>query len=72
LSSSERDEENMHAPFDTTLDAPVGTGGEGDESNMHHLAVALCDVPTSSRIDWRLYYSDEELRALKLKYINRQ
>jgi hypothetical protein len=31
--------------------------------------VDVCDVPTSSRIDWRLYYT-EELRALKSKYIN--
>jgi hypothetical protein len=25
-----------------------------------------------SRIDWRLYYTDKELRALKLKHINLQ
>jgi hypothetical protein len=34
--------------------------------------VTLCDVPTSSHIDWGLYYTDEELRALKLKHINLQ
>jgi hypothetical protein len=30
------------------------------------------DVPTSSRIDWGSYYTDEELRALKLKHITLQ
>jgi hypothetical protein len=35
-------------------------------------SVTLCDVPTSSRIDWGSYYADEELRALKLKHINLQ
>jgi hypothetical protein len=69
-SSKESDEENLQAPFDTTFDVPVATGGEGNESNMPHLVVALCDVPTSSHMDWRLYYTDEELRALKLKHIN--
>jgi hypothetical protein len=68
-SSSESDEENMQPPFDTVPDVPINTGGEGSESNMPHLAVALCDVPASSRIDWRLYYTNEELRALKLKHI---
>jgi uncharacterized protein with gpF-like domain len=71
-SSSESDEENMQAPFDTTPDALIGTSGEGNKSNMPHSVVALCDVLTSSHIDWRLYYTDEELRALKLKYINLQ
>jgi hypothetical protein len=33
-------------------------------------AVTLCDVPTSSRIDWDSYYTDEELRVLKLQHIN--
>jgi broad-specificity NMP kinase len=33
-------------------------------------AVTLCDVPTSSHIDWGSYYTDEELRALKFKHIN--
>jgi hypothetical protein len=31
--------------------------------------VTPVDVPTSSRIDWGSYYTDEELRALKLKHI---
>jgi hypothetical protein len=39
---------------------------------MSHSVVGLCDVPTSSHIDWRSYYTDEELRALKLKHINLQ
>jgi hypothetical protein len=69
-SSSERDKENMHALSDTSPNVPVTTCGEGNESNIPHSAVAVCDVLTSSRIDWMLYYTDEELRALKLKHIN--
>jgi hypothetical protein len=34
--------------------------------------VRPCDVPTSSRIDWGSYYTDEELRALKLKHMTLQ
>jgi hypothetical protein len=45
-SSSENDEENMHDLFDIAPDVPVGTDGEGNESNMPHLAVGLCDVLT--------------------------
>jgi hypothetical protein len=41
----------MQPPFDTAPNVPVGTGGEGNESNMPHSVVALCDVPTSSCID---------------------
>jgi hypothetical protein len=72
LSSSESDEENMQAPVDTAHDVPIATSGEGNESNMPHSVVAICDVPTSSLIDWRLYYIDKELRALKLKHVNLQ
>jgi hypothetical protein len=39
---------------------------------MPSSAATLCDVPTSSCIDWSLYYTDEKLRALKLKLINLQ
>jgi hypothetical protein len=60
----------MQALFDTTRDVPVATIGEGNESNMPQSAVDVCDVPTSSRIDWRLYYTEEELRALKSKHMN--
>jgi hypothetical protein len=72
LSNNESDEENMHAPFDVAPDVLISTGDEGNESNMPHLAVGLCDIPTSSCIDWRPYYTDEELRTLKLKHINFQ
>jgi hypothetical protein len=41
----------MQAPFDIAPDVPVGTSGEGNESNMPHSSVVLCDVLTSSRID---------------------
>jgi hypothetical protein len=34
--------------------------------------VTLYDIPTSSHIDWGSYYTDEELRALKLKHITLQ
>jgi hypothetical protein len=61
-SSSESDEENIKAPVDTF--------GEGNESNMTLSAVPICDVPTSSRIEWRLYYTEEDLRALMSKLIN--
>jgi hypothetical protein len=39
------------------------------ESDEELSGVTPVDVPTSSRIDWGLYYTDEELRALKLKHI---
>jgi glutamine phosphoribosylpyrophosphate amidotransferase len=45
-SSGESDEENMQPPFDVAPDVPVSTGGEGNQSNMPHLAVGLCDVLT--------------------------
>jgi hypothetical protein len=32
--SSESDEENMEPSVDIALDAPVGTGGEGNEANV--------------------------------------
>jgi hypothetical protein len=70
--SSESDKKNMQASVDTAPDASVGTGGECNEANVSPSAVTLCDVPTSSHIDWGSYYTDEELRALKLKHINLQ
>jgi hypothetical protein len=39
---------------------------------MPSSAVTLCDIPTSSRIDWGSYCIDKELRALKLKHITVQ
>jgi hypothetical protein len=36
------------------------------------LAVTLCDLLTSSHIDWGSYYIDQELRTLKLKHISLQ
>jgi hypothetical protein len=39
------------------------------ESDEELSGVTPVDVPTSSRIDWGLYYTDEELKALKLKHI---
>jgi hypothetical protein len=39
---------------------------------MPSSAATRCDVLTSSRIDWSSYYTEEELRALKLKFINLQ
>jgi hypothetical protein len=68
------DEENIKPSIDIAPDAPVDTGGEGNEANVPPppSSVTLCDVPTSSRIDWGSYYTDEELRALKLKHINLQ
>jgi hypothetical protein len=62
LSSNERDEE--------TTEAPVDTGGEGNDSIVAQSLVHVCDIPTSSHIDWMLYYIEEELRAVKSKQIN--
>jgi hypothetical protein len=59
---SESDEENMQPSVDMVSDEPVGTVDEGNEQN---------DL-TCSRIDWSLYYSEEQLRALKVKFINLQ
>jgi hypothetical protein len=69
---SESDEGNMQPSVDTAPDAPVGTVDEGNEKNVPSSAAAQCDVPTSSRIDWSSYYTEEELRELKLKLINLQ
>jgi hypothetical protein len=54
-SSSESDEENMQPPVDRATDVSVVTGGEGNETNVPPSTVTLCDVPTSSHIDWSLY-----------------
>jgi hypothetical protein len=62
----------MQPSVDTGPDAPVSPGDEGNEASVPSSMVTLCDVPTSSRIDWGSYYTDEELRALKLKHINLQ
>jgi hypothetical protein len=69
---SESDEENMEPSVDIAPDAPVDTCDEGNEANMPPSSVTLCDVPTSSRIDWGSYYTYEELMILKLKNINLQ
>jgi hypothetical protein len=42
------------------------------ESDEELTVVTPYDVPTSSHIDWGSYYTDEELRALKLKHITFQ
>jgi hypothetical protein len=59
---SKSDKENVQPTVDTTPDAPVGTVDECNEPN---------DL-TCSRINWSSYYSEEELRALKVKLINLQ
>jgi hypothetical protein len=69
---TESDEENMQPSVDTTPNAAVDLGGEGNEANVPSSVVTLCDVLTSSCIDWGSYYTDEELRALKLKHISLQ
>jgi hypothetical protein len=64
--------------FDTdTFDVNVDTEQhveEDDETGRSESdevlsGVTPIDVPTSSRIDWGSYYTDEKLRALKLKHI---
>jgi hypothetical protein len=69
---SESDKENIQPSVDTAPDVAVSASGEGNEANVPSIAVTPCDVPTSSHIDWGSYYTDEELRALKLKHINLQ
>jgi hypothetical protein len=70
-SNSESDEENMQAPFDTTRDVSVATVSKAT-SQICPSQQLLCDVPTSNCIDWRVYYTEKELRALKSKRINLQ
>jgi hypothetical protein len=62
----------MQPSVDTTPDAPVGIVDEGNKVNMPSSTATPCNVPTSSLIDWSSYYTEEELRALKLKLINLQ
>jgi hypothetical protein len=50
-SMSESDEENMQPLVDTTSNAAVSPGDEGNEANVPSSTVTLCDVPTSSHID---------------------
>jgi hypothetical protein len=66
----ESDEENRQPSVDATLDVAVGPGGKGNEANVPSSPVTLCDIPTSSRIDWSSYYTDEVLMSLKLKHIS--
>jgi hypothetical protein len=69
----EEDDETTRSKNDEgNVQPSVHTGGEGNEANVTSSTVTLCDVPTSSHIDWSLYYTDKELRALKLKHINLQ
>jgi hypothetical protein len=60
---------NTHNEEETNK-ALVGTGGEDNDSIVPQSLVHVCDVPTCSRIGWTLYYTEEELRALKLKHSN--
>jgi hypothetical protein len=69
---SESDEENMQPSVVRVPDAVVSVGGEGNEANVSFSQVTLCDVMTSSHIDWGSYYTYEELSALKLKHTNVQ
>jgi hypothetical protein len=46
------DEEFIPPSVDTAPDPAVDSGGEDNEANVSSSAVTLCDVPTSSRIDW--------------------
>jgi hypothetical protein len=69
---SKSDEENMQPLVDIAPDAAVDPGGEGNEANVPSSSVTLYDIPTSSHIDWASYYTNEELRVLKLKHISLQ
>jgi hypothetical protein len=69
---SKSDEENVQPSVDTAPDALVDAVEEGNEQNVPSSAAAHCDIPTSSRIDWSSYFTEEELRVLKVKLINLQ
>jgi hypothetical protein len=72
IARSESNEGNVQPLVDTAPDASVDTSGEGNEANVPSSVDSLCDVPTSSRIDWGSYYTNEELRALNFMHINLQ
>jgi hypothetical protein len=55
---------------DIAPDAPVDAVDEGNEQNVPSLAAAQCDVPTSNHIDWSSYFTEEELRVLKVELIH--
>jgi hypothetical protein len=59
-------EENVQPSVDIAPNVPVGTVDEGNEANMPYSEVTLCDVLTSSHIDWSSYYTDEELRVIEV------
>jgi hypothetical protein len=58
-------DENVDTEQHVEEDDKTGRG----ESDEELSGVTPVDVPTSSCIDWGSYYTDEELRALKLKHI---
>jgi hypothetical protein len=58
-------DENVDTEQHVEEDDETGRG----ESDEELSGVTPVDVPTSSCIDWGSYYTDEELRALKLKHI---
>jgi hypothetical protein len=63
LASSKSNEENMQPLVVIAPDAPIDPVREANEANVPSSAVTLCDVPTSSHIDWGSYYTDEELMS---------
>jgi hypothetical protein len=62
--------------FDENVDAEQHVEEDDEtarsESDEELTGVTPYDVPTSSCIDWNSYYTDEELRSLKLKHITLQ
>jgi hypothetical protein len=58
-------DENVDTEQHVEKDDETGRSKSDEELS----GVTLVDVPTSSRIDWCSYYTDEELRTLKLKHI---
>jgi hypothetical protein len=66
----EEDEASSTDNEEERNEALVGTGGKGNDSTVPQSLLHVSDVPTCSRIDWTLYYTEDELRALKLKQIN--
>jgi hypothetical protein len=70
--TDEFDADTFHENIDTEQHVEEADETARSESNEELTGVTLYDVPASSRIDWGLYYIDEELMTLKLKHITLQ
>jgi hypothetical protein len=70
--TDEFDADTFDENVDTEQYVEEGDETARSESNEVLTGVTPYDVLTSSHIDWGSYYTDEELKALKLKHITLQ